>query len=255
MARWSEIADWIGPTVNEGDGDGRPGEPEDAISTVVGLVLHIQEGTEAGTEAWQRNPRSRVSSHFLLPKTGRPRQMVDTADRAWCQVAGNRHWLSLECEGRTGQALTDDQLGAAAALLARAHRELGVQLALASNPSALHAGDAGAGLGYHALGGAAWGGHWDCPGAPIINQRPAIVARAMGLQEGDQVRTILIRDPRNGAIYQADGMTRRWITSPEHLDQVLYANGPRQLDTLVNNTAVDVPDVDAWGVLIGPGPA
>jgi hypothetical protein len=34
------------------------------------------------------------------------------------------------------------------------------------------------GLTGHGLGGSAWGGHYDCPGAPILAQRGAIIARA-----------------------------------------------------------------------------
>jgi hypothetical protein len=177
MGRWTDIATWIGPTVNSGDGDGRPGEPEDRIGTVYGLVLHIQEGTEAGTEAWQRNPAAQVSSHFLLPKQGRPRQMVDTAERSWCQSAGNSHWLSLECEGHQGDALTPDQVAGAAALVARANRELGVPLQVVDKPLTV-TGLAGGGLTFHGAGGAAWGGHYQCPGGPIAGARALILTAA-----------------------------------------------------------------------------
>lgn len=161
---------WIGPTDNRYPA---------GMSTVVGVVLHIQQGTEAGTEAWQRNPKSQVSSHFLLPKTGGIRQMVDTEDAAWCEVAGNRHWLSIECEGRSGDLLTAAQLDAAARILLWAHHTYGVPLATSNDWRALV--PALGGLGYHAMGGNAWGGHFDCPGTPIINQRALIVARAVHL--------------------------------------------------------------------------
>lgn len=167
MAIYTDIATWVGPTGNEvphGMGD------------AVGMVLHIQEGGEAGTEAWQKNPASQVSSHFLAPKVGRLRQMVDTLDRAWCEVAGNSHWWSIEIEGYSGDSLTPDQVESCAQVLARAHRDEGVRLAVCDNPWA--ASDAEGGLGYHAMGGTAWGGHLDCPGDPIVAARPAIVARA-----------------------------------------------------------------------------
>lgn len=178
---------WVGPTRNEGDGDGRPGEPADAISTVVGVVLHIQEGTEAGTEAWQHNPLSRVSSHFLAPKIGGVRQMVDTADRAWCQVAGNRHWLSIEIEGRSGQTMTPGQVDACAQVLAWAHQVYGVPIRNTAAWSATT--PAAGGLTYHAAGGNAWGGHFNCPGQPIINQRDQVLVRAQALQEAQTMLT------------------------------------------------------------------
>lgn len=163
---------WIGPTANQTPG---------GMSDVIGVVLHIQEGSEAGTEAWQHNPQSQISSHFLAPKTGGLRQMVDTADKAWCEVAGNRHWLSVECEGRAGDQLTPGQLEACAQLLAWAHRQYQVPLRTTEAWAASVVTQGG--LGWHGMGGNAWGGHFQCPGRPIVNQRGAIVARAQQITE------------------------------------------------------------------------
>lgn len=171
-------ATWVGPTVNR--------TPR-AMGTIIGLVLHIQDGNEQGTEAWQRNPASQVSSHFLLPKAGGVRQMVDTADRAWCQVSGNRQWVSVECEGHSGDQLTPGQLAGAAQILSWLHLTYGVYLRLANDPTATTVQQGG--LAYHALGGKAWGDHLACPGAPIIAQRPAIITAAQLLAGGDMQLT------------------------------------------------------------------
>lgn len=168
MSVWSDIAEWVGPTVNRYPG---------GMGAVAGVVLHIQEGSEAGTEAWQKNPTAQVSSHFLAPKSGRLRQMVDTADGAWAEVSGNLHWLSIECEGFSGSPLTGDQIEACAQVLARAHTVYGVPLAPCDDPLLRGVG----GLTGHGLGGAAWGGHTDCPGAPILAQRGAIIDRAAAI--------------------------------------------------------------------------
>lgn len=162
MAIWSDVADWIGTTPNRNPG---------GMVAHRGLVLHIQEGTEQGTEAWQRNPASQISSHFLAPKVGRPRQMVDTADKAWTEAAGNPYWLSVEIEGRAGDALTGDQVAGIAAIYARGVRDYDWPLASTNDVD-------GTGLGWHGMGGTAWGGHSGCPGAPIIAQRPQILAVA-----------------------------------------------------------------------------
>lgn len=161
---------WIGPSVNRTPG----GE-----KLVYGLVLHIQQGNEQGTEAWQRNPASQVSSHFLAPKTGGIRQMVDTADKAWCEVDGNSHWLSVECEGYSGQSLTDVQVDAVAHIMAWMYQAYSTPLRKATTPTPNLIMNGG--LAWHSLGGAAWGGHLDCPGQPIIDQIPAILARAREL--------------------------------------------------------------------------
>lgn len=175
MARYAELAEWRGPTVNEGDGDGIPGESADHLAEVRGVVLHIAEGTFEGTIAWQKNPSADVSSHFICAKDGRAAQMVDTSDRAWAQIQGNSAWWSIEFEGYHTQALTPQQMQFAARVLAVAHRDHGVPLQVATSPS-------GRGLGHHSMGaesGVNWG-HSDCPGELIKAQKPAIVALANG---------------------------------------------------------------------------
>jgi hypothetical protein len=160
VARFSG-AEWIGPTPNETSG----GQVD-----VLGLVLHIQEGTESGSEAWFKDPAAQASAHFLNPKSGNLRQLVDTADRSWAEVAGNRHWLSVENEGYSGDTLTDSQVENVAQLYAWIHKTYNASLQSTDDPN-------GSGLGWHGMGGNAWGGHFDCPGDPIKAQRPRILAR------------------------------------------------------------------------------
>uniref|UniRef100_UPI0039F50DDE N-acetylmuramoyl-L-alanine amidase n=1 Tax=Streptomyces sp. 039-1 TaxID=2789263 RepID=UPI0039F50DDE len=129
----------------------------DGQSSVAGVVIHIMDGTLAGTDSWFRNPASQASSHFGTGRNGDLTQWVDTADRAWAQAVGNRDWLSVENEGRGGDSLTGPQLQRCAGVLAWAHKVHGVPLQLANSPD-------GRGLGYHAMGGRTWGNHPSCPG-------------------------------------------------------------------------------------------
>lgn len=138
---------------------------------VLGVVVHIMDGTLEGSQSWFNNPASQASSHFGTGKDGELRQWVDTADRAWAQAGGNRTYLSVENEGRGGDALTKAQITANAKVLAWAYKTKGVPLRLAK-----YAGDKG--LAYHALGGSAWGSHPNCPGEKIIAQLDDIVAEA-----------------------------------------------------------------------------
>lgn len=164
MAIWTDIAIYRGPTVNQG---GRMVEQR-------GVVIHIAEGTYEGTISWQKNPAAQVSSHFVVALDGTIAQVVDTDTAAWTQSAGNGHWLSVENAGfHTGQ-LTAAQVEANARLLAKAHLIYGVPLQLADDPS-------GKGLGHHGMGGAAWGGHYDCPGTANVALKPTILARAQQL--------------------------------------------------------------------------
>lgn len=142
--------------------------------SVRGVVVHIMAGSYTGTDSWFRNPSAQASSHFGTSKAGALCQWVDTADRAWAQAAGNRDWLSVENEGQGGDQLTDEQLDRNAEVLAWAHAKYGVPLKVADGPS-------DRGLGYHAMGGSAWGGHTSCPGSKIVAQLSEIVARAKKL--------------------------------------------------------------------------
>lgn len=147
---------------------------EGGQESVRGVVVHVMDGSLAGTDAWFRNPTAKASSHFGTGRKGELYQWVDTDDRAWAQAAGNRTWLSVENEGQGGDALTDAQLDRNAEVLAWAHVHDGVPLQVASSPS-------GYGLGFHAMGGDAWGGHSSCPGTRIVAQLPEIVERAKQL--------------------------------------------------------------------------
>lgn len=135
---------------------------------VRGLVLHIMQGTLDGTDAEFHNPATQKSAHFGTGRDGRLYQWVDTNDKAWAIVNGNRFWISIENEGFSGNTLTGSQIERCANVLAWLHRLAGVALQIADSPD-------GHGLGWHGMGGNAWGGHPQCPGAPILDQRPQII--------------------------------------------------------------------------------
>ena len=159
-----------------------------------GLVLHIEEGTEAGTRGWfntsvtdrqaaldaawekggKKGPQPKAygsSAHFGNPKSGLLEQFVDTNDQAWAQGTGNQHWISVENEGYSGDSLTQSQMENLAHLMLWLKVTEDVPLQLADNP-------AGFGLGHHAMGGKSWGNHPRCPGDAIIAQRQKIIALA-----------------------------------------------------------------------------
>jgi hypothetical protein len=161
MARWTDLADWQGETVNQGGSMGK----------IRMLVVHIEQGTNAGSIAWCKNPASKVSAHFFNPKQGRLVQLVDTSRVAWGEVDFNGVAISVEHEGNSGDSLTPSQIENDAQLLARAHQVYGIPLVVLNDPS-------GSGVIGHGLLGAAGGGHFDCPGPPVLAQRSAIVARA-----------------------------------------------------------------------------
>lgn len=167
MAIWNE-ATWQGPP------DSNFGGPTIECR---GLVLHIAEGSYEGTIGWMKNPVSDVSSHFVIARDGRIAQMLDTAVTAWTQAAGNGHWVSVENEGFSTQGFTAEQVEANAKLYAWLLRTHGVPAQLADSP-------AETGLGWHGMGGIAWGNHPGCPGSINVEKRPAILARAVEINGG-----------------------------------------------------------------------
>ena len=161
------------------------------IRPLHGLVLHIEDGTEAGTRAWfnmsvedrqaafdaawekggEKGPKPKAyasSAHFGNPKSGPLEQFVDTNDQAWAQGTGNTRWISVENEGFSGNSLTESQLSNLAQLMIWLNQTEGVPFQLADTPT-------GSGIGYHSMGGKAWGDHRMCPGDSIIAQRQQIL--------------------------------------------------------------------------------
>lgn len=163
MARYGNAV-WKGPVPNQTTG---------AMGNILGVVLHIMEGTLDGSDNWFHNPQAQASSHFGTGKDGRVYQWVDTSDKAWAQAAGNPNYISIENEGHAGDSLTPAQLNAVAGIVAWVNHTYGVPLTSVDNPG-------GSGLGWHGMGGAAWGGHFSCPGDPIKAQRVQILAVAAG---------------------------------------------------------------------------
>ena len=162
------LATWKGPIPNENHAG--------MVFPIQGLVLHVEQGSETGTSSWFHNPGAQASAHFGNPKKGPLDQWVDTNDEAWAEMAGNRRWISVEHEGFSGEQLTETQLENDAHLLAWIHLNYPhVLLQLTNDPLN------GWGLGWHGMGGEAWGGHLDCPGPGIIAARTSIVNRAKEL--------------------------------------------------------------------------
>lgn len=129
------------------------------------LIVHIMQGSLAGTDSWFRNPASQVSSHFGVGRDGTVIQWVSTTDIAWHAAAANDHSIGVECEGFSGQPLTSVQLDQVAEIFGWAHKNYpSISEWLNSRP------DTGSGLSWHGLGGPAWGGHPDCPGTPVVHQ-------------------------------------------------------------------------------------
>jgi len=147
-----------------------------AIGSILGVVLHVTAG-EGDPYNEFVTPANQVSSHFGVGNgqggmaDGAIEQYVDTSQQSWAQAAGNASYLSIETEGQPTEPLTAAQVAAVGRLMAWANQTHGVPLVVVDTVGQR-------GLITHGDGGAAWGGHTDCPGPLRSAQRAAILAAA-----------------------------------------------------------------------------
>ncbi|MFD5142740.1 N-acetylmuramoyl-L-alanine amidase [Streptomyces sp. NPDC058401] len=140
-----------------------------------GLVLHVQEGEGSLHERFN-TPGIKTSSHFWVSRDGETEQYVSVLDRAWAQVDGNGSWASVETSGFATRPLTEAQVDAVARIYAWGAASHGWPPAVSEHPDQ-------PGLGIHAMGGTAWGGH-DCPGTLRSGGRAEIIRRVHELLPG-----------------------------------------------------------------------
>lgn len=95
------------------------------------IVIHIMDGTLAGTDAWFANPASQVSAHYGIGKKGEAHQYVKEEDAAWhagrvdkpsaklikTNVNPNLYSIGIEHEGKPNEAWTDEMKQASASLI------------------------------------------------------------------------------------------------------------------------------------------
>lgn len=163
------LARWRGPVPNR--------TPGGTVDPLYGLVLHVEQGSEAGTSSWFHNPGSEVSAHFGAPRVGGLDQWVATTDRAWAEAAGNSRWLSVETEGENTQPMSSAQLRNVARLYEALHSYEPTWFPFRTSDSPTERG-----LGWHGMGGVAWGDHPDCPGKIRKGQRVTVLAQAIRLR-------------------------------------------------------------------------
>lgn len=220
MAIWNK-ASWQGPPDSNYSGP---------MSEFRGLVWHIAEGSYWGTIGWQQNPVSDVSSHFVIGlNEGEIAQMLDTTQTAWTQAAGNGHWVSVEFAGFATGQLTPAQFEAAAQLYAWLVQVHNIPVQLAESPS-------GQGLGWHGMGGVAWGNHPGCPGPANVALRPSNLGRVAQIL--GHVPTTEESDMPAVMIQDASSIVVLWTGAT----QMIYQN------------VVSIDMVAAWNQAGVPGP-
>jgi N-acetyl-anhydromuramyl-L-alanine amidase AmpD len=83
------------------------------------IVIHVAQGSYAGTISWFQNPAAQVSAHYVVRSSdGAVTQMVREKDRAWHAGNYNSRSVGIEHEGYVNNAswFTDPMYRASAAL-------------------------------------------------------------------------------------------------------------------------------------------
>jgi N-acetyl-anhydromuramyl-L-alanine amidase AmpD len=79
------------------------------------LVIHTTEGSLFSALSWFRNPKARVSAHYVVGKDGTIVRCVDDSDTAWHagNMPVNRKSIGIELEGNWGNLrMSPQQKGA-----------------------------------------------------------------------------------------------------------------------------------------------
>ena len=97
------------------------------------IVIHVTQGSWAGSVNWFQNPNAAVSAHFVVrSRDGRIAQCVGSRSIAW--HAGNwrinEHSIGIEHEGYVDDAswFTDEMFHSSAKLVAYLHGRWGIPL-------------------------------------------------------------------------------------------------------------------------------
>ena len=175
-----------------------------------GLVLHVQVGDNDCYGEFA-NPSNQASSTWWVSKTGELVQYVDSDYAAWTEAAGNFTWDSVETEGFPTEALTQAQVLTLARLYVWGVKQYGWPLKLAETPQ-------DTGLGWHGMGGVAWGGHFGCPGDLRKAQRGAIIYLAALVinqsvaPQGETDMAFITTDPESGLAVATDANGDLFVT-------------------------------------------
>jgi N-acetylmuramoyl-L-alanine amidase len=107
------------------------------------IVIHIMDGTLAGTDSWFASPSSQVSAHYGIGVNGQIHQYVQEEDQAWHagvvirptadlipSVNPNAYTIGIEHEGRplTNDKWTEAMKISSARLIARISEKWGIEL-------------------------------------------------------------------------------------------------------------------------------
>lgn len=138
----------------------------------LGVVAHVNQSVGDLADFFTRSLN--VCPNFQVYLDGSIDQYLPLDWQPWCQSDGNRQYAAIESEGYNTDPWTDAQLNSIGRILGAYRDQLGMTMLVANQPGQ-------PGLGWHGMGGAAWGNHPDCPGLPRRAQLMAALVNAQTL--------------------------------------------------------------------------
>src|SRR5581483_8255936 len=213
----------------------------------LGVILHVEQGTEPGTCQVFSEASYKASAHFGVAKSGTVDQFVDTSLQAWAQAAGNSSYFSIETEGYATEPLTAAQVASCARLYGWLQQQPNATFGFRVTDIVGQTG-----LGWHGMGGAAWGGHLGCPGDLRKAQRQQIVDLARPTTEAQAMARVANpvaahrrpgAGPEQFAIMAADGAMYAFNGAP-------YCHAYNEHPEWGGNVRAGVDfewDADGWG--------
>jgi hypothetical protein len=193
---------------------------------MAGVLMHTMVSELPSAVSWFNDSRAQASAHFGIAEDGEIHQFgpVGKGWIAWHAAEANRTWYGIEHadNGNPGNPLTAAQITASAQLVECLSAFAGFPLQISDSPSVK-------GYGWHGMGGAAFGGHFQCPGDVRKAQRPQILALAMSIRQEKPVT------PPQPSV-------REWLTAGELSLHALAAQQGTSVSAILRLTAEHSPN-------------
>lgn len=148
---------------------------------MMGALMHTMVSELPSAVSWFNDSRAQASAHFGIAESGEIWQFgpIGKGWIAWHAAEANQAWYGIEHadDGDPANPLTAAQITASAQLVECLSAFAGFPLQVSNSPSVK-------GYGWHGMGGAAFGGHLQCPGDVRKAQRGQIIALAVAIRAG-----------------------------------------------------------------------
>jgi hypothetical protein len=199
------------------------------------LVLHVEEGTNVGSE--RRFRATGLEAHFGVPKVGKTWQWRDTDFQADAQAAGNGYCISFETEGFATEPLNNNQIDEMIRVGGYLQDHYNI-------PAVMVKKTTDKGWGYHRQFPSWNPNNHSCPGDIRLRQLQTVLLPALAEESvGDDMTAEQARQLE--AVYK--GLIAQGTTSPNATVDILMArvrNNEKYIGLLCEQAGIEFSPVD-----------